>query len=306
MTVRLTSFPFQNTKPYPRASVSSKPPGWYGTPPATMPNAITLMNTGGRYYPNGWVDEPTGQYKYYLDRLPCTGNDILHGAAERDTRVMVYERSGHMFQNFIGEFRVEGIDRDDSFRAFVRLRRHTLPSEVGGVWADYHQTLAVAGTPRFRSESERRHYDLLCGMASRVRHEEWPFPNVSYTWQGVEKIADSIPDFTVYDDAHPGKFMIVESKFNAACKETEENVQKLRALSTVLPPLFRIVLICGHGDAMQITEYIDGVATPLTLSTLMSGPQTAKRARHILSDMCTPNRISDATAHSQVVTQDAV
>lgn len=295
MAIRLTAFPYQNTK---------SRETWYGVPPSILPNAITLLNTGQSYYPNGWIDEQTGAYKYFLDRRACEGNDILSAAADRKTRVFIYERSSCMFCNFIGEFRVESIDCDTSQRKFARLQRQALPTDLRGVLAEHHQTLAVTKTPRFRSESERQHYKLLCSMASRVKHEEWPFTNVSYTWQGVEKTSDSIPDFTVYDDAHPSQFMVVESKSDAACRDTDENVQKLRALSTTLPPLFRFVLICGHGKSMEITEYINGVATPLTLDTLMSGPTLSprvKRARHSLH----MRQTAPASTQNHVITQEA-
>jgi hypothetical protein len=294
--VRLTAFPFKNDTKH-----GGRVPVWYGIPPHTLsPNSITLLNTGGTYYPNKWVDRACGTYQYFLDRTECAGNAILRKGVEREVRVFIYERN-HMFCVFIGEFRVTTLSADPQRREYVQLKRVAMPAEVDSAWAAYHQTLLVEDRPMLRSASEQKHLDVLRGLASRVTHEEMSFPRVSYVWNGVQKLSDSNPDFFVYDDDHPDRFMLVESKHDPRCRETEENVEKLRALSRVLPPLFRCVLMCGHGASMEITEYVNGEAVELTLDTLMSGVASGgvgqrKRGLDGFSEAHFVKRFRDSTA----------
>lgn len=234
-----------------------------------------------KYYPNKWVGRKGIKkvFKYFLDRIDCLGNATLISAASGhgDVWVYLYRRRNTRIE-FEGRFKVGKIYEKKSppagkFVFLYRVRSALEATDDDAYLAHLHRELDVAKT-RFRSGSEGKHFQMLQQLGCpNLEYESWTRNNIVYTWEGTQKLADYTPDFVYYE---AGRTFLVESKCSVEAISTEENIQKMAAMSTQLGPNFCCLLLCDHEECLQIFYYNNGLRVAVPKQFLRAGPVEKK------------------------------
>uniref|UniRef100_A0A6C0KEZ5 Uncharacterized protein n=1 Tax=viral metagenome TaxID=1070528 RepID=A0A6C0KEZ5_9ZZZZ len=204
-----------------------------------------------------------GVFMYFLDKKECEGNRILRhaGSFPADVRVYLYRRQPTHI-NFEGIFKVMLKPEATKSREVVFLKRQQSASEASGANGDLaklHEPILY--TACFRSKSEEMHFHFLVEIFGErnLEHEPWTRNNIQYTWNGQQKVASYLPDFIGYKG---GLTYIIESKCSVDAINTDENVQKMAALSKKMPDNHVCLLVCDHGDRCRIFQYKNAELVP--------------------------------------------